>query len=118
MVERNEAPRGLVMHGFGAGSEQVTAAFRSAGNAAKALPGAVIELVIQGPAVAALVIDGELAAPVAAALGNGVAVLACENSMRSAGVDRGSLLPGVASVPSAVAHLAQRQWDNWAYARV
>lgn len=118
MVDGNHALKGLLMHGLGAGGEQVAGVFRSALNAAAGLPGATIEIVIQGPAVTALGADGGLAGQVGEVLQRGVAVLACENSMRSAAVDRGSLLPGVTPVPSAVVHLAQRQWDGWAYVRL
>lgn len=118
MADSNGAPKGLLMHGFGTGAEQVAGVFRSALNAAAGLPGAAVEIVIQGPAVAALTHDGGLAGPVASVLERGVAVRACENSMRSAAVDAASLLTGVSPVPSAVVHLAQRQWDGWAYVRL
>ena len=118
MGESNGAARGLLMHGFGASAEQVAGVFRSALNADAALPGATIEIVIQGPAVASLGIDGALSGPVAEVRQRGVAVLACQNSMRSAAMDPASLLPGVGTVPSAVAHLATRQWENWAYIRL
>ncbi|NVM98050.1 DsrE family protein [Arthrobacter sp. SDTb3-6] len=118
MVERNDAPRGLLMHGFGVGAENVAGVFRSALNAAAGLPGADIEIVIQGPAVAALVSGGALAGPVGEALQRGIAVRACENSMRSATVDAAGLAPGILPVPSAVVHLAQRQWEGWAYIRL
>jgi len=118
MVEQSDSPQGLVLHGFGPDGGHVAAVFRSAGNAANALPGAAIEIVIQGAAVTSLVAGGELSGPVAEVLERGIAVLACENSMRSATVDRASLLPGVGTVPSAVAHLAARQWENWAYVRL
>ncbi|WP_129545549.1 DsrE family protein [Arthrobacter dokdonensis] len=118
MAENTEAPQGLLMHAFGKSGEEVAGVFRSALNAAAGLPGAAIEMVVQGPAVAGLTADGGLAAPVAAVLERGVAVLACENSMRAAAVGSGSLLPGVTPVPSAVVHLARRQWDRWAYVRL
>lgn len=118
MAPNTGAQQGLLMHGFGTGAEQVAGVFRSALNAAAGLPGAAIEIVIQGPAVADLADDGGLARPVADALERGVSVLACENSMRSAAVDSHRLLPGVAPVPSAVVHLAKRQWEGWAYVRL
>lgn len=118
MVERNDARPGLLMHGFGASGEQVAGVFRSAQNAAAALPGASIEIVIQGASVTGLAGDGGLSGPVREVLQHGIAVLACENSLRSAALDHDSLLPGVGTVPSAVVHLAQRQWQNWAYVRL
>ena len=45
-------------------------------------------------------------------------ILTCGNSMRSAGMEDKDLAPGVGAVPAAIAHLARRQWDGWAYARL
>ncbi len=135
---------GLLIHGFGTGAGgQLSTVFRSALNAAAAMPGAAIEIVIQGPAVALLsqgsdmadsdiagsdiagsdiagndTVGSDLSGSVGEAREQGIAVFACENSMRSAGVERDRLLPGVGFVPAAVAHLAQRQWDGWAYIRL
>ncbi len=118
MVDNDDARPGLLLHGFGTGAEQVAGVFRSALNAAAAMPGTAIEIVIQGPAVTGLAVDGVLSGPVGKVLERGVTVRACENSMHSAALDRDSLLPGVTPVPSAVVHLAQRQWNNWAYVRL
>ncbi|WP_207346270.1 hypothetical protein [Arthrobacter sp. E3] len=114
----NESRNSLVFHGFGGTGEQVAGVFRSALNAAAALPGTPIEIVIQGKAVAALTVGGGLADPANDVLQAGIAVLACENSMRSAAIERENLLPRVGTVPSAVVHLAERQWANWAYVRL
>ncbi|MDJ0311661.1 DsrE family protein [Arthrobacter sp. H35-D1] len=116
--DANDTRNGLVFHGFGVTGEQVAGVFRSALNAAAALPAASIEIVIQGKAVTALAVDGGLSIPVFDAQQAGIAVFACENSMRAAALDRENLLPGVGTVPSAVLHLAQRQWENWAYIRL
>lgn len=114
----NESRDSLVFHGFGGTGEQVAGVFRSALNAAAALPGTPIEIIIQGKAVAALTVGGGLADPANDVLQAGIAVLACENSMRSAAIERENLLPRVGTVPSAVVHLAERQWANWAYVRL
>nr|WP_254679017.1 hypothetical protein [Arthrobacter sp. 24S4-2] len=45
-------------------------------------------------------------------------MLACGNSLRSVELTPGQLLPGVGSVPAAVARLATRQWEGWAYIRL
>ncbi|AFR27331.1 DsrE family protein [Arthrobacter sp. Rue61a] len=47
-----------------------------------------------------------------------VDILACGNSMRSAGMDDKALVPGIGTAPTAIAHLVRRQWDGWAYARL
>ncbi len=114
----NDSRKGLVFHGCGTDVGQVAGVFRSALNAAAGLPEAPIEIVIQGKAVTALAVDGGLSGPVNDVLQAGIAVLSCENSMRAAALDRANLLSGVNTVPSAVVHLAKRQWESWAYVRL
>lgn len=92
---------------------------RSAANARAALgQGAHIEVVVQGPGVTLLAHN----TPVTEAITNAgqldVGILACGNSMRSAGMDEKDLAAGVDMVPAAIAHLARRQWEGWAYARL
>lgn len=113
-------PCGLVAHGAGPLPDGALAGvLRSSQNAVDALgPGVPVEAVIQGPGVAQLAEDSEHRAAVSAALAHGVRVLACGNSLRSAGLPAERLLPGVGVVPAAIAHLARRQWDGWAYVRL
>ncbi len=119
MDSKSVAGQGLLIHHFGAADEEHLApAFRSAQNAVLAMPEAAIEVVVQGPAVALLANGSAMAEDVGAAIRDGIAVVGCGNSMRSAIVDSSDLLPGVVSVPAAVAHLAQRQWQTWAYVRL
>ncbi|BAS07622.1 hypothetical protein AHiyo4_10440 [Arthrobacter sp. Hiyo4] len=112
--------KGLLIHGAGPAMPGMFAgALRSATNASAALPSeTVVELVVQGPGVAMLATGSEVAEAIADVLDRGVRILACENSMRSAGVELHQLLPGVGHVPAAVAHLARRQWEGWAYIRM
>ncbi len=112
--------RGLMAHAAGPLTDGALAGvLRSGRNAVEALgPGFPVEAVVQGPGVALLAEGSESAADVAAAVASGVRVLACGNSLRSADVPAESLLPGVGVVPAAIAHLAQRQWDGWAYVRL
>lgn len=109
----------LVLHLAGPGARpfpDLDAALRTARNARAELPGARIELVVQGPVVARLAADASEAAAFAAE--EGMAVTACRNSLRSAGIDEASLPEGITVVPAAVAHLARRQIDGAAYIRV
>ncbi|WP_139004027.1 DsrE family protein [Arthrobacter crystallopoietes] len=109
----------LVLHLAGPGTQpfpDLAAALRVARNARAELPGARIELVVQGPIVARLVGDASDAAGLAAE--EGMTVTACRNSLRSAGIDEVSLAAGVAVVPAAVAHLARRQLNGAAYVRI
>ena len=111
---------GLLVHGAGPAAQDMFAGLlRSATNATAAVPsGTVVEIVIQGPGVALLVAGSALTAAIAEVIKCGVRVLACENSMHSAGLELHQLLPGISSVPAAIAHLAQRQWEGWAYVRL
>ncbi|AOT05392.1 hypothetical protein ASPU41_06475 [Arthrobacter sp. U41] len=92
---------------------------RSSQNAVAALgPEVPVEAVIQGPGVALLAEGSGFGEAISTAVAGGVRVLACGNSLRSAGVPAERLLPGVGMVPAAIAHLARRQWDGWAYVRL
>lgn len=119
-VRDNPVQPGLVVHGFGPDSGTWLAGLlRSAGNARRALgPERAVEVVVQGLGVRLLragigdqsALDGALSAD--------IHVLACENSMTRAGVQKDELHRGVETVDAAVAHLARRQWENWAYVRL
>lgn len=111
---------GLLVHGAGQGAvDWLPGVLRSATNAADALPaGTAIEVVIQGPGVALLSEGSGFADEITAVLERRIRVLACGNSLRSAAVPADQLLPGVATVPAAIAHLAGRQWEGWAYVRL
>lgn len=112
--------RGLLVHSAGpADSAGISAALRSAANAVAALgPGVPVEVVVQGPGVGLLVAGSPLEEPVSEALAGGIRILACGNSLRSVGLTPGQLSNGVGSVPAAIAHLANRQWEGWAYVRL
>jgi intracellular sulfur oxidation DsrE/DsrF family protein len=47
-----------------------------------------------------------------------VEILACANSMRFTGLEAEDFAAGIGTVPAAVAHLAERQWQGWAYVRL
>ena len=92
------------------------------GNIANALEGigadkADIELVVYGPGIAMLRKDSVVADKLAAALGHGVRVAACQNSMRGFGIDAADLVPGVGVVPAGVVELIRRQHAGYAYVR-
>jgi intracellular sulfur oxidation DsrE/DsrF family protein len=110
--------RGLLLHVSGGEEAQLQAGIRSARNARAQLPEMTMEIVVQGPAVAFLHADSALTAELAMLGEVPVAVLACGNSLRSVGIEPDALFPGVTVVPAAVAHLATRQLEGWAYIRV
>lgn len=119
-ISEGEAARGVLVHFAGpAESAGLAAALRSAANAVAALaPGVPVEVVVQGPGVVLLATASTLGESISEALGQGIRILACGNSLRSVGLTPGQLLPGVDSVPAAIAHLAARQWEGWAYIRL
>ena len=120
-VPEAEQPRpGLLIHSAGPLEQDALAGIlRSAANARAALgQGSGIEVVIQGPGVKLLAKNTPASEAIANAGQLDVGILACGNSMRSAGMEDKDLAPGVGMVPAAIAHLAQRQWDGWAYARL
>lgn len=109
---------GLLLHVSGADAGHVQAGIRAALNAHAQMPTLTVEIVVQGPAVLFLrggsVLESELTAVGAVP----VLVLACGNSMRSVELDADQLIRGVSTVPAAVAYLAARQFEGWAYIRV
>ncbi|NVM96750.1 hypothetical protein G6034_17940 [Arthrobacter sp. AETb3-4] len=97
----------------------MSAALRSAANAVAALAAGVpVEVVVQGPGVSLLAAGSTLEESVSEVLAQGIRILACGNSLRSVGLEPGELSAGVGSVPAAIAHLATRQWEGWAYVRL
>ncbi|MDZ4351658.1 MAG: DsrE family protein [Arthrobacter sp.] len=118
--ETEQAGPGLLIHSSGPLEQDALAGIlRSAANARAALgKGARIEVVVQGPGVKLLATNTPATEVITDAGQLGVGILACGNSMRSAGMEDKDLAPGVGTVPAAIAHLARRQWDGWAYARL
>lgn len=109
--------KNLLIHAYGSAPDLIRAALRSATNADHAFDHtAIIHVVAQGPLVAHLRASSDMAVQIAAALNNPqIRVHACGNSMVSADMDSGDLIPAVGVVPSAVAFLAQMQWEGSAY---
>lgn len=118
--ETGQARPGLLIHAAGPLEQDALAGvLRGAANARAALGrGPGIEVVIQGPGVKLLANSSPATEAITNAGELDVGILACGNSMRSAGMEDEDLAPGVGTVPAAIAHLARRQWDGWAYARL
>ena len=51
------------------------------------------------------------------ALGSGVKVVACENTMRNAKLSKDDMLNGIGYVGAGVVEIMQRQQQGWAYLR-
>jgi intracellular sulfur oxidation DsrE/DsrF family protein len=112
--------RQLLIHAYGDARTVVAAALRSAQCAAAELGSDVaIHVVAQGPAVRALADDSTLSDVLGVTPHDPrVVILACQNSLRSAGLTTADLRADVQHIPSAVAYLAERQWKGSAYVRV
>ncbi len=109
-----------MIHAFSEAPDALTAALRAARHAVEALDADVtVQVVVQGGAVRGLTTGTGFVQDVTTALaGAGVEVVACANSMQRARVERGDLLRGVGTVPSAVGHIAEQQWGGAAYVRI
>jgi intracellular sulfur oxidation DsrE/DsrF family protein len=76
-----------------------------------------IEIVAYGPGINMLKMDSAVAGRIDEALGAGVKVDACENTMHNAKLAKGDMLNGIGYVPSGVVELMQKQQQGWAYLR-
>ncbi len=112
------AAREILIHAFDEDPAVVAGALRVGRNAAQAMPDSVVQVVIQGIAVSGIAIGGGFDEDIAATLDHGVRLVACGNSMQRAHLESSQMAPGVQIVPSAVVHLAERQWAGAAYIRV
>lgn len=112
--------KGLLIHAAGPLEQDALAGIlRSATNARAALHAQTgIEVIVQGAGVKLLAAGSPATEAINAARQLDVKLLACGNSMRSAGLEEIDLIPGVGAVPAAIAHLVERQWDGWAYVKL
>ena len=76
-----------------------------------------IEIVAYGPGLAMLKADSVSATRIAEAMGAGVKVVACENTMRNQKLAKQDMLPKVDYVMAGVVELMQKQQQGWAYIR-
>jgi intracellular sulfur oxidation DsrE/DsrF family protein len=76
-----------------------------------------IEIVAYGPGIAMLKLDSTAGNGVADAVGNGIRVVACENTMKAQKLTQADILPEVGFVPAGVVELMKRQQEGYAYIR-
>ena len=76
-----------------------------------------IEIVAYGPGLNMLKAESKVAARLAEALDNEVALLACENTMNNTKVTKPDMYGGIAYVQAGVTHIMKRQREGWAYIR-
>lgn len=76
-----------------------------------------IEIVAYGPGILMLKADSVVGNRVADAIASGVAVVACENTMRNQKMAKDDMLPKIGYVQAGVVELMQKQQQGWAYIR-
>jgi intracellular sulfur oxidation DsrE/DsrF family protein len=76
-----------------------------------------IEIVAYGPGIGMLKADSVVGSRVGEAMASGVAVVACENTMRNQKLARDDMLPKIGYVEAGVVELMRKQQHGWAYIR-
>ena len=76
-----------------------------------------VELVAYGPGIGMLKSDSVVGSRIAEALGAGVKVVACDNTMRGQKLAKDDMLAGIGYVGAGVVEIMQRQQQGWAYLR-
>ncbi len=76
-----------------------------------------VEIVVFGPGIGMLKSDAPTSSRVSEAIKAGVAVNACDNTMRNQKLARADMHPNVTYVPAGVVEIVKRQQEGWAYLR-
>lgn len=76
-----------------------------------------IEIVAYGPGIAMLKAESIVGNRIGEALGHGVKVSACENTMHGQKLVKADMLDGIGYVPAGVVEIMQKQQQGWAYLR-
>jgi uncharacterized protein len=76
-----------------------------------------IEIVAYGPGIGMLKAESVVGNRIGEALGNGVKVSACENTMHGQKLTKPDMLNGIGYVPAGVVEIIQKQQQGWAYLR-
>jgi uncharacterized protein len=76
-----------------------------------------LEIVVYGPGIGMLKLESPVATRVAEAMKSGVAVVACENTMKGQKLTRADMLPDLTYVKAGVVELMTRQREGYAYIR-
>ncbi len=76
-----------------------------------------VEIVAYGPGLGMLKLESEVGERVKSALGEGVKVVACENTMRKQKLSQSDMLPDLAYAKAGVVELMAKQAEGYAYIR-
>jgi intracellular sulfur oxidation DsrE/DsrF family protein len=76
-----------------------------------------IEIVVYGPGIGMLKFDSAVANGIDEAVGSGVKIVACENTMKALKLTKDDMLASVGYVPAGVIELMKKQKEGYAYIR-
>ena len=76
-----------------------------------------VEIVAYGPGIGMLKSDSVVGNRIGEALGSGVKIAACENTMRGQKLQKSDMLGGIGYVAAGVVEIMQKQQQGWAYLR-
>lgn len=76
-----------------------------------------VEVVAYGPGLGMLKLESEVGDRVKGALGNGVKVVACENTMQKQKLTQADMLPNLGYAKAGVVELMNKQAEGYAYIR-
>ena len=75
------------------------------------------EVVVYGPGIGMLKAESPVASRIADAMGKGVKIVACKNTMRAQKLVEADMLPAIGYVPAGVVELIEKQGEGYAYIR-
>ena len=76
-----------------------------------------IEVVAYGPGLNMLKLESPVSTRIGDALGQGVKIVACENTMTNTKTTKADMLPNIGYVQAGVVELMVKQQQGWAYIR-
>ena len=76
-----------------------------------------IEVVVYGPGLDMVLLETEIAEKIDEAIGSGVKIVACENTMIGRKLTHADMYPAIDYVKAGVVELMKRQREGWAYIR-
>ena len=76
-----------------------------------------VEVVAYGPGLNMLKLESAVSTSVGDALGQGVKIMACENTMTNTKVTKADMLPNIGYVKAGVVELMVKQRQGWSYIR-
>lgn len=76
-----------------------------------------IEVVVYGPGLDMVLLETEMAEKIDEAIGSGVKIVACENTMIGRKLIHADMYPAIDYVKAGVVELMKRQREGWAYIR-